>query len=142
MIRTGRLRAQHAELRIVVAKLLGIINSEIVADSAKQARTLLSELAGKLLVHLAMEDQTFYPLVVKHEAKSVRLLAERFLREMGGLRENFKAFERRWATATSITDEPNRFAEDANGALAGLTRRIEQEDHLLYPLVEGKTELP
>ena len=66
MIRTGRLRAQHAELRIVVAKLLGIINSEIVADSAKQARALLSELAGKLLVHLAMEWSSMHIQPASH----------------------------------------------------------------------------
>jgi hemerythrin-like domain-containing protein len=136
MVRTDRLRAQHEDLRNLVAKLLGIINGGKLADSAKTARDLLSELAGKLLVHLAMEDKTFYPSVIDHDARSVRLLAKRFSREMGRLRDDFKAFERRWATATFIAEEPARFAEDANGSLANLTRRIEQEDQLLYPLVE------
>lgn len=134
MQRTDHFRRQHQELVDICARM-----TPLLADAAAQAgalRDLLSMLAGKLSVHLAMEDNGLYPRLRKHGDAGVRSIVERYESEMSGIKEAFVGYVSRWPTAKAIEAAPAAFAQETRAIFAALTRRIEMEDGELYPLLD------
>ncbi|HBT47419.1 MAG TPA: hypothetical protein DEA73_06025 [Peptococcaceae bacterium] len=80
----------------------------------------LGALFGKVKVHLAQEDRGLYPLLLQHPDEQVRERAQRFIRDMGGLREAFDRFRNKYASIEAIKEDPTRFLADVK-AIASLT---------------------
>jgi hypothetical protein len=100
-------------------------------------RTLLSSLAGKLTVHLAMEDKGMYVRLLKHKDGQIRTTATTYLDEMGGIKAVFNAYLERWPSATAIQANPTGFIAETEGILAALSIRISKEDNELYAMVDA-----
>jgi hemerythrin-like domain-containing protein len=98
-------------------------------------RALLSSLAGKLGVHLAMEDKALYPRLAEDGAPPDAALAAAFMQEMGGLGAAFAAYNRNWP-APAIAADPAGFARETRAVFAALARRIERENRQLYPIAD------
>ncbi len=101
----------------------------------KALRTLLSGLAGKLSVHLAMEDKALYPRMIEANHADSKALAQKFMNEMGGLGDAFSAYNKKWQ-ASMIGSDPAGFAKETQAVFGALARRIEREDNELYPLAD------
>ena len=56
-------REQHRKALEIAERLVAASDA---AEDAKATRRALSELAGALRVHLAMEDRSLYPALAKH----------------------------------------------------------------------------
>src|SRR4051795_2592368 len=82
MAATDAFRKQHAEIGALVESLKSALASRKIVDESDKVRTILSSLFGKLSVHLAMEDNSLYPRLEKHEDPKLREVAHRFAREM------------------------------------------------------------
>src|SRR4029453_4097984 len=64
---TDKFRQQHDEILAIVGEL----NDKLKAKADAQAlRSVLSNLAGKLNFHLAMEDKALYPRILKLDGKA------------------------------------------------------------------------
>jgi Hemerythrin HHE cation binding domain len=137
MAATQRYRAQHTELLALSNQILSLIGAGDIVGRAASVRTLLSVLAGKLSIHLAMEDKTLYPNLMLHHDPDIRALATRYSDEMGSLAEDFTQFNRRWLTAAHMEKSPAEFVAEATKIFAALTSRIEKEDQGLYRLVDA-----
>jgi hypothetical protein len=135
---TANLRRQHAALLQLSSEISASLRSEegVVRD-AHRLRTQLSALAGILNVHLAMEDGVMYPRLRVDQDPSIRLIARRFVEEMGDLRRSFAEYAHRWNTPEAIRAAPREFARESRLILEALTLRIAREEHELYPLVDG-----
>jgi hypothetical protein len=127
-------RSQHAELLAVAGALEALLGFDAPRPGA--ARDVLARLAGKLTVHLRMEDQGLYPELLASQDEAVRETARAFQAEMGGLREGADALLRRWLGPGVIDRAPAAFAAEARPILGALARRIAAEDTQLYPLAE------
>ena len=82
MVRTARFRRQHDEIMAIVQEISSHLTNDLKKD-ARQVPQLLSTLAGKLTVHLAMEDNALYPSLLKDD--QLRPLAEEFMGKWGVL---------------------------------------------------------
>ena len=60
---------------------------------------LWNPLAARLDVHAAGEEAIFYPQLLARPEPEVRRIAQRYVDEMGGLREDFAAYTRRWTSS-------------------------------------------
>ncbi len=129
MAYTDNFRRQHRELLAIAGEITGKLQAE--PTDAKGLRMLLSSLAGKLSVHLAMEDKALYPrlMEISPEAKSV---AKAFQDEMGGLGGAFAAYNGKWQLNAIVAD-PAGFARETQNVFAALGKRIAMEDGKLYP---------
>lgn len=136
MAATQRYRAQHAELLALADQISTLIGDGDVAFSPVAVRSLVSVLAGKLSIHLAMEDKTLYPSLMAHSDPDVRALATSYSKEMGSLADEFTQFNRRWLTAAQIAKAPTEFIGEATIIIAALRKRIEKENDRLYKLVD------
>ena len=109
-----------------------LVASELQRD-ASDARAMLSMLAGKLTIHLAMEDNALYPRLAAHNNQDVRKLAEKFDREMGGILGAFKQYLGRWPTALAIQADGAGFVDETRQIFAALRTRIAKENAELFP---------
>jgi hemerythrin-like domain-containing protein len=138
MAATDSFRKQHGELLAVAGEIGKTLDPAQLAKDATQARTLLSSLAGKLKVHLAMEDKTLYPRLMQDPDPKVSGLAKRFADEMGGIAEVFGGYMERWPSGRAIQEAPQQFVADTKKLFAALATRIERENNQLYPLLDAR----
>lgn len=127
-------RAQHRELSAVIIRLEGLLAAADLRPEA--ARDLVGRLAGKLAVHLRMEDHGLYPELLASDHAPLREAALAFQAGMGGLRARADAHALRWLRPGAIERAPADFAADLRELLQVLVARVAAEEVHLFPLVE------
>jgi len=128
-------RAQHRELLAAAAELEAFV-ARPLGDAGEGARVRLARLAGKLTVHLQMEDHRLYPELMASRSDEVRRVASRFHDEMGAIRAGADGFLHRWLASGAIRAAPGPFLAELRPLLRALTERIASEDGVLFPLAE------
>jgi len=136
MGRTSELRDKHKELLKLASQISELLDEKSLAADAKQARSLLSTLSGKLGMHLAVEDKNLYPELLSHEDDKVRATAKKFVDEMSGIAGAFKKYLDKWPHSKAIQDAPHAFIAETKGVFQALSNRISKEDNELYSLVD------
>ena len=136
MGQTQMFRSQHEDLMAVVGVLGSLLGSK-AGGNAEEIRHQLSTLAGKVKVHLSMEDQYLYPKLVQSQDASIRELAQGYAHEMGGIRGAFTEYLGHWTTAAHIKADPDGFTRETHELFKVLGNRIQRENNQLYPLLEA-----
>jgi iron-sulfur cluster repair protein YtfE (RIC family) len=129
-------RSQHEDLLAVVNELSGLLGSK-TGENAGEIRHQLSTFAGKVKVHLSMEDQYLYPKLVQSQDVKIRELATGYAQEMGGIRDTLLGYLGRWTTAARIQADPAGFTSETQQLFQVLGQRIQRENNQLYPLLEA-----
>lgn len=137
MSKTERYRTQHGEIMRLAGDLERELVSKTLAADAGKAREVLSQLTGKLLVHLAAEDNLLYPQLLKSSESATRSVAERFSAEMKPISESFKSYASRWASARTIQTDAEGFVKETRAICKALGERIRREHAELYPLADS-----
>lgn len=128
---------QHKEILELVQGITGLLDPDSIQKESVQLRKDLSTLAGKLSIHLAMEDQALYPQLLRSPDKQIVQTAHTFSHQMGDLKESFREYIKSWPTATAIAGDPTGFIKETEAMFAALLNRIQREDQKLYPFAEG-----
>jgi methyl-accepting chemotaxis protein len=132
--------AAHAELRALVEAIIAKLDPAALAADPGPARALLSELIGRLAIHLAREDKPLYPKLKRHADPTVRATAERFDCEMATMAPKVQEFGRRWDRGGHRRQRDALLRRDAP-ALRG-ARRPDREDAELYALADRSFGAP
>jgi iron-sulfur cluster repair protein YtfE (RIC family) len=90
MAYTDNLRKQHNEIVQVVRDITVKLGNQPL--DATGMRSLLSRLAGQVVFHLAMEDESLYPRLAASDDQTAKGTATKFMQEMGGVAEVFTSF--------------------------------------------------
>jgi GAF domain-containing protein len=98
---------------------------------------LLKRLRTVLISHLKLEDDWLYPLLAKSRNEVVRHKAERYSREMGGLREHFGSLFQTWGKDGAIAQDDAMWRREWNIFVRDLRERMDNEDHDLYVTAEA-----
>ncbi len=133
---TDNLRRQHREILILVEEITEALKSN--PSLIEQISDLLPKLAGKINIHLAMEDNALYPKLLASDEVKVRQTAADFLNEMGNLKETFRAYLKQWNSVIKINDHYDQFRLDTQTIFTALTQRIAREDRELYDLADKR----
>jgi len=134
MAYTDNFRRQHQDLLAMVGEIMGMVKTAGARD-ARELRNQLSALAGKLTVHLAMEDKALYPRLVQLDVENSRSVAKAFQKEMGGLAEGFAEYNQKWQINAIAADWAG-FARETQTLFGTIGRRIARENSELYPLAD------
>lgn len=129
---TDKFRTQHNEILVIAKEMTAELKGS--ADAAV-LRKQLSNLAGKLNFHLAMEDQALYPRLMERKNSDTHALAQKFMAEMGGLGKVFTTYNDKWQVS-AIRKDAAGFASETQAVFAALTKRIARENTELYPLAD------
>ena len=133
---TDNLRKQHKEILEIADQISSLMDPEALAKDAVQVKNLLSTLEKTLQFHLIKEDDSLYPALLTHPARSVKALAKIYIDKMGGIRSDFMAYMTKWPDAMSIQNNAESFINQTKVLFEALSRRIDKEDNELYPLVD------
>jgi hypothetical protein len=107
--------------------------SPTFAEDADGVSRLLSDLSGKLIVHLAAEDTVLYPKLFSATDAITRDMARSFADEMGAIAQTFRSYVARWGSAAAIRHKPHDFAKETGDILNALKDRVRRENTQLYP---------
>lgn len=134
MAKSDMFRNQHKELLDIVGKITPLLNPQAVKDKSADIRAALTGLAGKITMHLQVEDTVLYAkMLADPKAKAT---AERFQREMGGIKTALTGYLGKYATPVAIAANPAGFIADTQGIVKALGDRIKREESELYPLFD------
>jgi hemerythrin-like domain-containing protein len=138
MARTDALRQQHNEMLAIATRIASLLKPDelSVEQTANAVRSDLSALAGKLMIHLAVEDKNLYPALSTSPDITAQGMAKKFQEEMGGLAQAFKDYTSSFPTGKAISSDPNSFITRTNAVFTALKQRIEREERDLYPLAD------
>lgn len=136
MAKSDRFRQQHDELLGLANELAATLDTAKLSTDASTARSVLNQLAGKLLLHLSAEDKHLYPELMASNDDQTRTVAQQFVDEMGGIAEAFTTYNDKWKTASSIQGDPAGFINETKAIYGALAGRIEKENTVLYPLMD------
>ncbi len=136
MKKTEMYRKQHNDL----VKLVKEIEDNYLAPgklpvAAAQARETLNLLSAKISVHLTMEDNYFYPALLKHNDEEVQKKARIFIEEMGHIKKAYSEYNAKWHLE-AIEKSPDGFIQETQALFAALSDRIQRENSDLYVLVD------
>lgn len=136
---TELLRHQHREINgIINGMRRNLLAPQRMSISvAENLGANLGTLALKLKSHLSIEDKGVYPKLLGSSMSNGATTARKFAEEMDRLRAMFVDFRGRWPTAEAIHAQPSQFVDECTGIFHVITRRIEQEEKELYPLVDA-----
>ncbi|MBI3206316.1 MAG: hemerythrin domain-containing protein [Myxococcales bacterium] len=136
MSKTKMFRDQHDDLLKAAAKLKAELNADKIGKDAVPAKSALSQLLGKLSVHLAMEDKSLYPQLLKHSDQKVKTTASRFVSEMGAIGKVLADYQKAWPSDVALKQNPRGFVQQTTTILDALAKRIEKENGELYKMVD------
>lgn len=129
------LKQQHKEILVHVTEIDTIIRMD-KANGGQKIREKLVALAGKLNVHLAIEDKNLYPMLLNSNNNELVKVAQKYIAEMGTIGEVFKKFMTQWKDGATITSKFSDFDKEFNGLKSALGKRITSEENELYKLAD------
>jgi hypothetical protein len=83
-----------------------------------------------------MEDESLYPNLAKSADTKVKGVADKFIKEMGGIAKAYLAYADKW-TDKAVKENPKGFISETNGIIKVLGERIQKEESELYPLADA-----
>jgi GAF domain-containing protein len=98
---------------------------------------LLRRYRAVLTAHLKLEDDWLYPRLAQSENSIVRGKAERYRREMGGVRSQFYDLWRRWSADGAMASDFAAWQEQWRLFCQTIEARIATEDDDLYVAAEA-----
>ncbi len=135
---TAKYRQHHERILSDAAAIIDAILSERWATSVLVRD--LADFHGFLNMHLALEDLSLYPRLLRSEVAGVQVVAQRFQQEMSPLKAAWEAFMKRWRSEAAIERNRAAFAAEAVSMLERVIRRMVRENEGLYSVVDAVEE--
>lgn len=133
---TENFRQTHDELLKLAGEISKLLTPAEIQKDAQKVRSLLSKLAGKLSVHLHMEDNALFPSIEKYNDATLNSMLKVFIAEMGGLKDAFSKYANKWANPDHIKINATEFINETKAVFNALAKRIEKENKELYKLID------
>jgi iron-sulfur cluster repair protein YtfE (RIC family) len=89
MTNTANLERQHQDFFDLISKIAIHKSEQQVKDNASTISLLLSQLSGKLKIHIISEDKFLYPSLKNSTNPTIKTTSQAFYAEMGGLSQVF-----------------------------------------------------
>ena len=136
MVSIEMLRKQHADLIEQVDTIRILIKKDEIVCNATMFHELLSKLSTDLGLHLLIEDDLLYPALMKYSKETISDIANRFVIELGGVKEAFKKYNAKWASHETIPECLEELISETEAIAAMLKKRIDKENNKLFPCIE------
>lgn len=129
----AKLQAQHDALGGMMLRLVNLVEGFQGSEQAMPITVQLAKLAHLLRLHLATEDECFYPTIMASGEPLAELLAASYRAEVG-IAEEVEVFLRRWNSSAVIEIDFVRFRAGLLALLGKIEERIGRENHELFPM--------
>ena len=126
---------QHETVKKEMDVIKRLITSSDIAVHSKEIASHINTLAGKISMHLLMEDRYLYPGLAEHGNEQIKKMSETFQKEMGNLAEVFMSYKERYNTAPKVIQNMNSIKSDTNEVFSKIEKRIQKEETELYKFI-------
>lgn len=137
MARTDNFRKQHVDILSIARDINQQLGAELSEQEAGAIRRQLSKMHGIVGLHLAMEDQSLYPAMLRSTDAEARALAQQYSDEMGDLASAFNAHMKTWGSNAAVSNAAAEFTAQTKGIFNALSKRIHRENTQLYPKADS-----
>lgn len=131
------LKQHHEIMEIAQAIIEALHQPSITIDEAGDIRSKLVALSGKVITHLAAEDNAIYPRLLASKDPELARTAKEFATEMGGIAEAFEGYIGAWFSGKVIADRYPDFRSQSLAVFDKLAERISREENHLYKLASN-----
>ncbi len=132
------IQRQHAEILQLAQKISMYDSIPKVREHAFDISLLLGALSGKLMMHLASEDQFIYPCLMEKQDPKIQETSKQFASEMGSLAQVFGKYKNKYLGDSKITNAPGEFLGESGKVMEAIGKRIAREEKDLYPLLDDE----
>ena len=129
------LHQQHEQIKEISDRLLLIVDQRDFSKKPIEIIRNLEMLTHIIEIHMDVEDNKLYPYLRKNKSESIKLLAKRYVEEMGKIYGEYVDFIQKWNSKKQISDKPQMFQQDIRNILNKISRRIIKEEKVLFPEV-------
>ncbi|MFV0343622.1 MAG: hemerythrin domain-containing protein [Anaerocolumna sp.] len=120
------------EIEFIQKNMNSVITEELAVELAKH----INILAGRLNIHLTMEDKYLYPSLLSKEKQDLTYSIEEYMKEMSGLANAFTAFKEKYNTKPRFLSNKDTFKSDAKSIMNKILLRISKEENTIYKLID------
>jgi len=135
-LKSAPLRKQHESLRKHIAEIKKLLNPLLLAQSASEARRLITQLLGELGKHLQQESKDVYLALDEGTDDVAKAASAKFGMEMKQKLPQLAEFNRNWPNSDAIRGNGSAFIKDADAVLTWLEKRFIAENNELFPLLD------
>lgn len=135
MSQTEKYRKDHDQLLDMAKEISTLLIEEKISRDSNEVRSALSKLAGKLKIHLMLEDDSLYPRLTSHSDEKVRAMTNRYINEMGGISGAFNAYNDKWK-GSAIKEDAGSFIKETKSIFDVLSKRVRSENTELYAMID------
>jgi hypothetical protein len=135
-LKSAPLRKQHESLRKHIADIKKLLNPLLLAQSAGEARRLITQLLGELGKHLQQESKELYPALEEGTDPVAKAASAKFALEMKQKLPELAEFNRRWPSADAVRSNGHQFIKEIDPILVWLDKRFIAENNELYPFFD------
>lgn len=126
---------QHESIKKEISVIKHLTGENDVEANVKDIALHVSTLAGKIKIHLSMEDKYLYPELQKRGSNQEKTMATAFQKEMGGLADAFVLYKDQYNTVPKIMKNLGQLKSDTLQIFEKIEKRIEKEEKELYKLI-------
>lgn len=127
---------QHNTIAEEISIIKRLVHSNKMENNTGEIALHISTLAGKIKIHLSMEDKYLYPRLKESNRPEVRKLAEQYQKEMGSLAESFVRYKDKYNTMPKIVGNEKELVTDTDSIFKAIEKRVEKEEKELYNLID------
>jgi len=137
MRKTENLRRQHDDILKIADEISQHLNPNAILRNSNETHLLISRLAGKVKIHLSMEDHSLYPRLLIHKDAKVKNITKTYIKEMGGINSVFTRYLSKWKSPSIIQNDIYSFVNETKNLFDILENRINKENNELYPIIDN-----
>lgn len=125
---------QHESIETEISAIKELLSGD-AANKASDIASHVNVLAGRLKVHLSMEDKYLYPSIEKCGDTNSQKLALEYQSEMGGLTADFTNYKDKYNTSNKILSAQSDIKSDTQKIFRAIEERVKREEKELYKLI-------
>lgn len=125
----------HEEIRELMSNIEKLIKEKQLEKNADIIARQVAVLAGKVSIHLSLEDKYLYPKLAESTEEKIRSLALRYQKQMGGIASNFVAYKDKYNTKPEVLEGAAKIEKETEAMFKELRNRIEKEEQELYQYI-------
>ena len=137
---TKNLRRQHKEILEIGEKIQKLLKSYQINKEIDDILSLISDLEGKLKLHLTIEDDLYNRLANDKDIK-ISEKAKKIINEWGEYKTEVFEYSKKWPTKTLIENRLTEFIDETKNLLNVIYKRIPAEENEIFLLIEKQSEL-
>jgi len=133
----SRLQKQHLEIRKLLTEFNSLLNKANTKNNAEILCSLLGRISGKITYNHTMEKRSLYQYLLESNKSQNITVANKFLSEMESILKDFNCYRKKFRMVFEIKENYPLFKELSEKAFRSIKFRLDREDKVLYPLLEG-----